>query len=208
MRLILDTPYPNRAQLALDSPFVGPLSASSTAFDPSTDVEYYQDGVANPTIDHWAWDQQNNRYLVWFTKPVSDAATFQAVYHMPSTPYEDTNAKVLPGFALLATIGSGDSTLTAYAGIAASPSAPASGAAFTLLWQLQNVYQVELVSSATGTYITPSQYVTTPSGYGSFLVSAGVTSSTTYTLNCYDQSGNPIVVSGADLAPTVTVTPT
>jgi hypothetical protein len=88
MHATTNAPYPNRVTLWLDSyigPFVqdGPLGP----FDPRRDIQVYVDGVQQ-TIQSFAFDAPNNRYLLYLSQQVNLQGVVQVIHHMPSPPFQ------------------------------------------------------------------------------------------------------------------------
>ncbi len=86
LELLTNGPFPNRLVLTC-APFAGPFTSPGLgAFDPRTDMEFYVDG--DPiTISQFAFDANNNRYLLYATQVFDTQGIVQGVFHVPTSPF-------------------------------------------------------------------------------------------------------------------------
>jgi len=191
--------YPNRIQLVITSPFFGPFSQAGPlgAFNPARDLNIYVDGSLQ-TVQSWAFDTTNNRYLIYFVQVINPQGFVQIVHHVPNPPFQaivqgsPTSAISVPGFALVGIyIPSGDIAIPEMT-LTASPAVVPLGTASTLLlWLTAGVAKVDIVGlfgsppfatgflGANGVYVLPLP---------------DISSILTLIMTGYDSSGNPIYV--------------
>jgi hypothetical protein len=88
MNVVANGPYPNRLQLVLQYPYVGPLTQDGPLglFDPARDLQFYCDG-ALLTVQTSYFDSINNRYLVFMTQAFNLQGFVQVVHHVPNPPF-------------------------------------------------------------------------------------------------------------------------
>ena len=87
MRVEVNLPYANRIQLLLES-YPGPLIQDGPlgAFDPSRDLEVYVDGDLQK-VGTYAFDIENNRYLLYMETQFNLQGVVQVFHHMPNPPF-------------------------------------------------------------------------------------------------------------------------
>jgi hypothetical protein len=90
-----NAPFPNRIQIVLD-PYVGPFVQDGPlgSFDPRRDLEVWIDGVLTP-VQTFAFDANNNRYLLYMATEINLQGVIQVVHHMPSPPFQYTQNPAL-----------------------------------------------------------------------------------------------------------------
>ena len=87
MQAITNAPYNDRIQILL-TPVLGPFAQNGPLgdFDPRRDLEVYVDGERIP-VRTFAFDANNNRYLLYMDKQFNLQGVIQLVHHMPSPPF-------------------------------------------------------------------------------------------------------------------------
>jgi hypothetical protein len=87
MHAITNGPYNDRIQIVL-TPVLGPFVQNGPLgdFDPRRDLEVYVDGELVP-VRTFAFDANNNRYLLYMNKQINLQGVIQLVHHMPSPPF-------------------------------------------------------------------------------------------------------------------------
>jgi hypothetical protein len=84
----VNKPYPRRVQLNLPLNLPGPLSSPTMGlFDPRRDCRVYNAGRLM-TVESFAWDGLNNRYLLFVTEDLIFTLPTQIIHHVPSPPFE------------------------------------------------------------------------------------------------------------------------
>jgi hypothetical protein len=95
--------YPNRVQLVVSPPFVGPFTQPGPlgAFNPVRDLSIYADGALQ-TISSFSFDTNNSRYLIYLIQAIDPQSFVQVVHHVPNPPFMDLVAGSIPdSFVLL-----------------------------------------------------------------------------------------------------------
>lgn len=96
----------------------------------------------------------------------------------------------LPSFALIAAYStSGDTSTTPSASLVAIPSSATAGTPITLLWNTGNIVQIEITAN-NGTDPPIDTGLVDTQGSGTFDIPAGLSVTTTFTLNAYDTIGH------------------
>jgi hypothetical protein len=85
-----NAPFPNRIQIILN-PLIGPFTQDGPLgqFDPRRDLQVYVDGVLQP-VQTFAYDANNNRYLLYMEQEINLQGVIQIIHHMPSPPFQFT----------------------------------------------------------------------------------------------------------------------
>jgi len=183
-----NTPYPDRIQWILNDylgPFVqeGPLGE----FDPRRDLEVYVDGYLTP-VRTFAFDVENNRYLLYMDTSINLQGVIQAIHHMPRPFFIDSGVRGLPSFALIAGYSSAGDVGTNPTPTAILRAIPNSVTALyvplTLIWETTGIVQIRI--TATG---YDSGLIDT-GGVGSVFFPEGVSTTTLFTLDAYDVVGH------------------
>jgi hypothetical protein len=90
MQAQTNAPYADRIQILL-APVLGPFTQNGPLgdFDPRRDLEVYVDGE-RVAVRTFAFDANNNRYLLYMDKQINLQGVIQLVHHMPSPPFVST----------------------------------------------------------------------------------------------------------------------
>jgi hypothetical protein len=202
VQAITNQPYPNRIQLVITPPFLGPFTQAGPlgTFNPVRDLSIYADGSLQ-TVQSSNFDTNNNRYLIYLTHAINPQSFVQVIHHVPNPPFLDWNLNELGGFALVATYMQGGDTSTARMALSVTPVNAILGTASAFLaWITTGVAQVMITGSfgsppfttgflgANGTYVLPlpnavGVYTLTMTGYNSYgSPIVGLTATTTITV--------------------------
>lgn len=87
MKVVLQTPYPNRIKLdcwPMQGPFYHPTMG---AFSPARDLNIYNGGRLM-TVDSSNYDAYANAYFIFLTEPLDFTQATQVIHHMPKPPFE------------------------------------------------------------------------------------------------------------------------
>lgn len=160
VQALTNGPYPNRIQLVVNSPYFGPFMQIGPlgAFNPARDLSIYVDGSLQ-TVQSWAFDGTNNRYLIYLVQAIDPQGFVQVVHHVPNPPFvaflsgSPVSALFVPGFALVATyIPTGD-VVSPFMSLVADPNivndiagSPVPNSVF-LLWLTEGVPQVVITDT-------------------------------------------------------------
>jgi hypothetical protein len=87
MQAITNAPFPDRIQI-LCAPFIGPFAQDGPLgdFDPRRDLKVFVDGV-QIAVRSFAFDTDNNRYLLYMDTSFNLQGVIQIVHHVPSPPF-------------------------------------------------------------------------------------------------------------------------
>jgi len=206
-----NAPYPNRLQLVL-TPFLGPLAQDGPLgeFDPRRDLRVYVDGVLTPVLT-FSFDAPNNRYLLYMSGAFDLQGVVQVSYHMPSPPFADAGANVVPGFTQVASYSTAPDVVVSQMALSAVPATAIFEAgsppdimpsAVTLLWGTVGVAKVEIVSPPFSTGFVG------PSGIYVFPLAGQAPGIVVFTMTGYDIFNSPIMAGSppGPLTATATVT--
>ena len=89
MKVVLQTPYPNRVKLEL-WPMRGPLTSPDArigVFSPARDLSIYNGGKLM-TVDSSNFDLGANAYYIFLKETLDFNAITQVIHHMPNPPFE------------------------------------------------------------------------------------------------------------------------
>ncbi len=202
-------PYPNRIQLVVNPPFIGPFTQDGPlgAFNPARDLSIYVDGVLQ-AISSSSFDTNNNRYLIYLVQAIDPQGFVQVVHHVPNPPFQalvamsPVSAMFVPGFAVVASyIPSGDVLIPLMSLVALPTSVGLGISTVELLWITVGVAQVRI----TGTNGLDTGLMG-PSGIYTLTLNEGSPNVIILTMDGYDAHGNPIVVGSPPVILTATAT--
>lgn len=101
MKVVLQTPYPNRVKLEL-WPMRGPLVSPDARlgnFSPARDLSIYNGGRLM-VVDSANYDAQSNAYLIFLREPLDFTQITQVIHHMPNPPFVGESNPTIKHLAL------------------------------------------------------------------------------------------------------------
>ena len=195
---IFNNTYPDRLQLVFDPIYGGPFATlSNLQFDPRDWVVVYNNGKPI-RISSYAFDFNQNRYLLYTSENLNGLKPIQVIYHTPPDPFygTDTNALQIPSFCKIAQVqNQGDIQFLNFYG---NPNPVIANQAFSLYWQVQSVPNVRITATSFDSGILPSSQ-------GFVYISTGISSDKDYTIQAYDNSNNPIIYKNSTVTSTITI---